>query len=444
MPAFEPVIKPAPKLLRVEEAPVSTIHDSSSILRRQFERKTSWLTYRLKQFMDDGLKWAAAPLLAATMAFNAYGTLIVPSSPLDSLTAPTLSSPSFAMSSQVIDFGPMMNSATNTITLTNLAPYQLSVNVADYFQIPSLATNNTLFDFSLSPQNTGPMNPGQTFSLSAVYTPNIKTNVIGRYLLVGSDNTKAALTVMGLGVVPPDLQGYAYGFDSNQNQVATLPSKMLIQGSGYQPATGGSPDMSVSQSQVLFGNVTVGQKSVVTLLFSDISGSPITINVISKFQTGATNIEYTLSEPQPGSTFAASGNLGSQMIGKLTFAPTTPGSIYGVITLYESSGKTTTVTLLGTGATTNSVILAWTPSGSTGVCYNLYGSYNKGGPFFKRNTLPITATNFTDSTLVLGQTNWYVATAQFTNSDGSPVPRSESIFSNMAEYCATNGTGTSQ
>ncbi len=402
---------------------------------------------RVSGLKTEALKWATVAGLAATMAFQAYGNVIVPASALDSLIPPNLTSPSMGLSSQVIDFGPNLATITNSVTVTNISPNQISIGVPMYFQTPSVTSNNVpLFDFHVSPSYVGPVSSGQTTTLNIVYTPQVLgTNVTGRYLISASDGTSAALTVLGVGLISGNLPGYAYGYNASQAQVAVLPSKMIVQGNGYQPALGNSPDLSLSQTQILFGNVTVGQKAVTTILISNTSGSPVTINVISLFQSGATNLEYSVTGIAANSTLAASGQPGSQAITKLTFAPTTPGSIYGVINLFESSGNTRTITLLGTGITTNKVILAWKPSTSENAGYELYRASNSGGPFFRVNTSFISATNYADQTVQPNQTYFWVATSVATNSDSTLVggPNGESFFSNMATFTTTNGTATS-
>ncbi len=59
----------------------------------------------------------------------------------------------------------------------------------------------------------------------------------------------------------------------------------------------------------------------------------------------------------------------------------------------------------------HSVALAWDPSTSAVVGYNVYRGAQMGGPYTKLNGSLILGTVYTDSTVQAGQTYFYVATA---------------------------------
>ena len=60
----------------------------------------------------------------------------------------------------------------------------------------------------------------------------------------------------------------------------------------------------------------------------------------------------------------------------------------------------------------HAAILSWTASTTPGVTYNVYRATSSSGPFTTPvNLLPITGTTFTDTTVLAGQTYYYVATA---------------------------------
>ena len=60
----------------------------------------------------------------------------------------------------------------------------------------------------------------------------------------------------------------------------------------------------------------------------------------------------------------------------------------------------------------HAAILSWTASTTPGVTYKVYRAASSAGPFTTPvNSLPITGTTFTDTTVVAGQTYYYVATA---------------------------------
>jgi fibronectin type 3 domain-containing protein len=69
--------------------------------------------------------------------------------------------------------------------------------------------------------------------------------------------------------------------------------------------------------------------------------------------------------------------------------------------------------MTGTGtaaATQHTVDLSWNASADA-VSYNIYRGTVSGGPYTMINTSPDSATAYTDSTVVSGQTYYYVATA---------------------------------
>jgi hypothetical protein len=76
---------------------------------------------------------------------------------------------------------------------------------------------------------------------------------------------------------------------------------------------------------------------------------------------------------------------------------------------------------------THSAALNWTASISTDVVgYNVYRGTVSGGPYTKLTSSPEALTNYTDNTVVAGQTYYYVATAVDNTS-------SESVYSNEAQ-----------
>jgi hypothetical protein len=68
--------------------------------------------------------------------------------------------------------------------------------------------------------------------------------------------------------------------------------------------------------------------------------------------------------------------------------------------------------LTGSGSSSHSVSLSWTAStSSTVVGYNIYRGTTSGGSYTKLNSSLVTTTGYTDTTVLSGQTYYYVATA---------------------------------
>jgi len=75
--------------------------------------------------------------------------------------------------------------------------------------------------------------------------------------------------------------------------------------------------------------------------------------------------------------------------------------------------------------TQSTVRLTWVASVTPNVSYHLYRATSPGGPYTKLTSSPISATNYTDSTVESGKTYYYVATAVDTGN-------LESSYSNQA------------
>jgi len=82
------------------------------------------------------------------------------------------------------------------------------------------------------------------------------------------------------------------------------------------------------------------------------------------------------------------------------------------------------VTGNGTPLLQHSVELAWSPSSSTVIGYNIYRGAASGGPYAKIDGAVDTATTYSDTSVQAGGTYFYVTTA--VASDGT-----ESAFSNQ-------------
>ena len=66
----------------------------------------------------------------------------------------------------------------------------------------------------------------------------------------------------------------------------------------------------------------------------------------------------------------------------------------------------------GPGAVAHYVSLNWTASTSSNIVgYNIYRSSTSGGPYTKINAIVVAGLNYIDSSVVAGQTYYYVATA---------------------------------
>jgi fibronectin type 3 domain-containing protein len=101
--------------------------------------------------------------------------------------------------------------------------------------------------------------------------------------------------------------------------------------------------------------------------------------------------------------------------------------VTGSVTIISNaSNSPLTISFSGTGVfVTHSATLTWTASTSVVVGYNVYRSSISGGPYTKLNSSLDASTTFTDSSVLSGQTYYYVVTAVDSNNV-------ESLYSNQA------------
>jgi fibronectin type 3 domain-containing protein len=112
----------------------------------------------------------------------------------------------------------------------------------------------------------------------------------------------------------------------------------------------------------------------------------------------------------------------------MTFTPQASGSASGVLTVGSNGSNTATQSLSGVGvaATQHSVSLSWTDTNSGIAGYNIYRGNASGGPYTEINSGLDSTTAYSDTSVVAGQTYYYVATA--VNESGA-----ESAYSNETQ-----------
>jgi fibronectin type 3 domain-containing protein len=143
--------------------------------------------------------------------------------------------------------------------------------------------------------------------------------------------------------------------------------------------------------------------------------------------TGVTsnNSEFTYG----GLTLPLTISAGQSQSFTVTFSPQASGAVSGTFTFASNATNPPTVeSLAGSGAApvAHSVDLSWTASTSTVAGYNVYRGGVSGGPYSKINSSVDSTTLFTDSTVLSGQTYYYVVTAV----DNSGT---ESAYSNQVQ-----------
>lgn len=176
--------------------------------------------------------------------------------------------------------------------------------------------------------------------------------------------------------------------------------------------------LAVSPTGLSFGNVVVGSSAALNGSLTA-SGASVTVSSAS-----LSNSEFALSGISLPATLAA----GQSTPFTVTFTPQASGATSASLSFSSNAANSPTVqTMTGTGtaATQHTVDLSWTASADA-VGYNIYRSTTSGSGYSMINSSLDSTTAYTDSTVVSGQTYYYVATA--VNSESQ-----ESGYSNLAQ-----------
>jgi hypothetical protein len=158
-----------------------------------------------------------------------------------------------------------------------------------------------------------------------------------------------------------------------------------------------------STTSLSFGNVIVTKNSSLSVNFTNSGSVNITVATV------------TIS----GAGFTASGISNGQIITpgqvvtlNVTFAPAATGGVTGSVTIASNASNSPVVVgLSGSGVLAHTATLGWTASTSTVIGYNIYRGTVSGGPYTLVNPSIVAGTQYVDSTVLAGQTYYYVATA---------------------------------
>jgi hypothetical protein len=157
-----------------------------------------------------------------------------------------------------------------------------------------------------------------------------------------------------------------------------------------------------------FGNVNVGSSSTQSVTLTNTGGSNVSISNITISGAG-----FSVSGISTGLIL----NPGASVTMNVIFAPAASGSVTGSVTISSNaSNSPLTISTSGTGVVaTHSATLTWTASPSVVVGYNVYRSSIPSGPYTKLNSAADASTTFADSSVLSGQTYYYVVTAVDSN-----------------------------
>jgi len=192
-------------------------------------------------------------------------------------------------------------------------------------------------------------------------------------------------------------------------------STLNIALSGTGTAAG---QLTVSPTSLTFGSVVVGSNS-------PLSGSlNATVAPVTVTSASFNSSEFALS----GISLPATIPAGQSTPFTVTFTPGASGAASASLSFSSNASNSPAVQSLtgtGTAPTQHTVDLTWNTS-TDAVGYNVYRGTVPGGPYAMINTSLDSTTAYTDSSVVSGDTYYYVATA--VNASGD-----ESGYSNQAQ-----------
>lgn len=170
-----------------------------------------------------------------------------------------------------------------------------------------------------------------------------------------------------------------------------------------------------------FGSVNIGTASSASVTLTNTSTDYITISNVS-----VTGAGFSASGVPTGIILAP----GEDATLNVVFTPSGTGPVTGASVAVSSTatGSPTTIPLSGAGVTPpHSVNLSWNPDTSAVFGYYLYRATNQYGPYTRLDSTPLTLTQFTDITVVPGQTYIYWVTAVESDTIESPFSNSVTV-----------------
>jgi hypothetical protein len=174
---------------------------------------------------------------------------------------------------------------------------------------------------------------------------------------------------------------------------------------------GASGQLSFSPTTLSFGSVAVGSNATLSGSLTA-TGAAVTVSAAN-----SSSSEFVIS----GLTLPVTIAAGQSAPYSVKFAPNATGTASGSLTFTSNASNASLAeSLTGTGAaaTQHSVHLTWTASANVSG-YNVYRGTVSGGPYTMINSSLDATTAYTDSTVISGQTYYYVVTAVNSSSQES-------------------------
>jgi hypothetical protein len=310
-----------------------------------------------------------------------------------------------------VQFTPLSDSAvTGTLTVTSDAansPLTIPLSgtglQAQISATPASVNFGTVVKGSSNSQTITLQNGGnQTLTFSQVTPPGAGFSISG---LSTATTIPAGGSVAFNAIFTPTSTAAVNGSITLATNGAPASLAIALSGSG----SASTVQLGVNPTSLSFNTISVGNSSSLTSTLTNTGNSNITISGVTITGGGVTTSGVsagTILTPQQSATLT------------VTFTPTSAIVLTAASVKIASNAPNSpiTIALSGTGQaapTSHSVALSWTPSTTTGVSgYNIYRATTSGGyGTTPVNSSPVTGANYTDTTVVSGQTYFYVATA---------------------------------
>jgi hypothetical protein len=303
-----------------------------------------------------------------------------------------------------VTFAITTNQTNTTVVLnlsgtgvTSVTPGALTANPTSLAFGSVQVSNSTSLSQTLT--NTG----GSSVTISQANVTGAVFSVSGLTLpLTLTSNQSVTFTA----TFKPTSAGAVSGSLSVVSNASNSPLSIALSGTGTAAGT-----LAVSPTSLSFGSVTVGAGSPLT---GSLTASGASVTVAS---ASLNNSEFVLSGISLPVTLAAGKSAGFTV----TFTPQASGATSASLSFSSNASNSPaaqSMTGTGTAASQHTVDLTWDASGDA-VSYNVYRGTVSGGPYTMINTSSVSTTTYTDSTVVSGDTYYYVATAVNASSEES-------------------------
>jgi hypothetical protein len=346
--------------------------------------------------------WEREPYMLAAIGF-----------PLQALVSPNINT-NLVLSQSLQSFEDIAigSQYTLSVSISNNSTDTISLGLVEsYYQVPGIIND---WDFTLSWPNGSKMTPGASVPLNITYTPVIPTNVFALFNLQDNEGRTLPLFISGAGVntfsagsvsnATSYITGYNVYSDRSEYVLPAFASPSVKPlGNADPPST----SLVFSPTNVVFGDVSIGNSSIWNVKIKNISESTATVELVSYSQSSlAANICFNTSGLN--NKLPITINAGQSTNFLVTFVPPVVGTAVGRLAATDNSGGTATESLYGNGVAGQNVSLQWplvTDPAAAGV--NVYRSMVSGGPYVLLASL-VSGTAYVDSTVGAGQTYYYV------------------------------------